>query len=136
MGYLIDTCIWIDVERGALSPADVATTTKNEPVYLCAVTIAELKYGAQIAKPAIRQKRLVALEKLKRKPCLKIDEITGDIFGDVAAALDKNGRGHRFRIQDLWMACLAIQHNLKLLTHNVKDFADIPGLDVVKMPGK
>jgi hypothetical protein len=25
MGYLIDTCIWVDIERGALAPADVAS---------------------------------------------------------------------------------------------------------------
>jgi hypothetical protein len=24
MGFLIDTCIWIDVERGTLAPAEVA----------------------------------------------------------------------------------------------------------------
>ena len=30
MGFLIDTCVWIDVERGLLAPADVATLTNNE----------------------------------------------------------------------------------------------------------
>jgi len=34
MGVLIDTCIWIDVERGALAPADVAAVTGDEPVFL------------------------------------------------------------------------------------------------------
>jgi len=34
MGVIIDTCIWIDVERGALSPADVATYTQQEPVFI------------------------------------------------------------------------------------------------------
>ena len=32
MGFLIDTCIWIDVERGYVSPSDVALFTKSEPV--------------------------------------------------------------------------------------------------------
>ena len=49
MGFLIDTCVWIDVERGALSPADVATFTRDEPVFLSPVTIAELKFGAELA---------------------------------------------------------------------------------------
>jgi hypothetical protein len=34
MGFLIDTFIRSDVERGALSPADVATITGDEPVFL------------------------------------------------------------------------------------------------------
>lgn len=59
MGFVIDTCIWVDVERGALAPADVATISGDEPVYLSPVTIAELKFGAEIAKtPEVRQKRV------------------------------------------------------------------------------
>lgn len=61
MGFVIDTCIWVDVERGALAPADVATISGDEPVYLSPVTIAELKFGAEIAKtPEVRQKRLAS----------------------------------------------------------------------------
>ena len=40
MGYLIDTCIWIDVERGTLVPADIMSVTGNEHVFLSPVTIA------------------------------------------------------------------------------------------------
>jgi predicted nucleic acid-binding protein len=49
MGFLIDTCIWVDVERGFLAPADIAGITGDEPVYLSPVTIAELKFGAEVA---------------------------------------------------------------------------------------
>jgi hypothetical protein len=81
MGFLIDTCIWVDVERGKLSPPDVAQVTDLSPVYISPITIAELKFGAEIAMdPSIRQKRLAALNRLKRKPLLRIDEVTGDIF--------------------------------------------------------
>ena len=45
MGFLIDTCIWIDVEQGRLGPADVAAFTGDAPVYLCPVTLAELRLG-------------------------------------------------------------------------------------------
>ena len=49
MGFLIDTCAWIDVEQGTLAPADVATLTREEPVFLSPVTIAELRFGAEVA---------------------------------------------------------------------------------------
>lgn len=132
MGVLIDTCIWIDVERGALGPADVAAVTGDEPVFLSPVTIAELKYGAENAKTSdLRQKRLAALARLKRKPLLMIDENTGEIFGDIAAQIRKNGSQHHYRVQDLWLASQAIQHGYRFLTHNRKDFSDIPGLALV-----
>jgi predicted nucleic acid-binding protein len=133
VAFLIDTGIWVDVERGAIAPADVATVTGNEPVYLSPVTIAELKYGAEAAgSAALRQKRLAALARLRRKPSLAIDEETGEIFGAIAAALRSAGRGsHLHRINDLWIASQAIQHGLTLLTHNVKDFRDVPGLEVL-----
>jgi predicted nucleic acid-binding protein len=49
----------------------------------------------------------------------------------LAAHLKTSGRGQNFRMQDLWLASQAIQHGLKLLTHNRKDFEDLPGLDLV-----
>lgn len=132
MGYLIDTSVWIDVERGTLAPADVAAVTGEEPVYISPVIISELKFGAEIANSSdIRQKRLAALARLKKKPLLWIDETTGEIFGDIAAQIQKNGRQHHYRVQDLWLASQAIQHGFKLLTHNRKDFEDIPGLNLV-----
>jgi hypothetical protein len=78
---MIDTCAWIDVEQGALAPADVAALTRDEPVFLSPVTIAELRFGAEVAKdPGMRQKRLAALRRLQRKPLLPLDGATGDIW--------------------------------------------------------
>jgi len=132
MGYLIDTCIWINVERGTLVPADIMSVTGNEHVFLSPVTIAELKYGAEIATdPGIRQKRLAALHRLRRKPLLRIDDMTGDIFGGLAAQIRASGKTVRSRVQDLWLASQAVQHGFRLLTHNEDDFKGIPGLDLV-----
>jgi len=135
MGYLIDTGVWVLVERGTLAPADVAAVTGSSPVFISPVTIAELQYGAEMAiNPGIRQKRLAALKRLKRKPVLRIDVETGEIFGSLAAQLSRPGRGHDFRTQDLWLAAQAVQRGFRLLTLNEKDFSDIPGLDIVVMP--
>ena len=129
MGFLIDTSVWIDIERARISPAEVAAITGQEPIYVSPVTIAELQYGAEIAKsPELRLKRLAGVAQLKRKAVLPIDETTGEIFGKLAAHLKSTGRGRDFRIQDLWLSSQAIQHGLTLLTHNEKDFKDIPGI--------
>ncbi len=129
MGVLIDTCIWIDVEQGNLAPADIVAVIGVEPVYLSPITIAELKFGAECAAtPAIRQQRLASLARIRVKPVLRIDEITGEIFGSLAAQSKNSGKTHCPRIQDLWLASQAVQHGFKLLTRNVKDFEDILGL--------
>jgi predicted nucleic acid-binding protein len=131
MGYLIDICIWIDVEQGCLLPADIVTITGMEPVYLSPITIAELKFGAEsAADQGIRQQRLASLARIRVKPVLRIDETTGEIFGSLAAQLKASGKTHRPRIQDLWLASQAIQHGLTLLTRNIRDFTDIPGLQL------
>ena len=132
MGFLIDTCIWIDVEQGILAPADVAAITGNAPVYLSPITIAELRFGVETAPdPGIRQKRKAAFRRLQRKPLLLIDGTTGEVFGDLAAHLKMAGGSHRYRVQDIWLASQAIQHGYGLLTRNKKDFEDIPGLDLI-----
>lgn len=135
MGYLIDTCVWVDVERGTLAPGDVMSVTGDEPVFLSPVTIAELCFGAESAPEAgVRQKRLAALQRLLHKPILTVDAETGVIFGRLAATIKVAGKSHRYRVQDLWLASQAIQHGFKFLTYNKRDFQDIAGLDLVIMP--
>ena len=131
-GYLLDTGIWVEVERGRLAAADVQAMTGDAPVYLSPVTVAELAFGAESARDeSLRQRRRAALHRLKRKPVLRIDADTGEIFGSIAAALRRSGRGAAtHRTQDVWLAAQAIQYGLDLLTYNGTDFEDIPGLNV------
>jgi len=132
VGFLIDTCIWIDVEQGHLAPGDIASVTGDAPVYLSPVTIAELKFGIEVAaQAAIRQKRLAALRRLRNRPLLTIDGDTGEIFGGLVALIKASGRTHRHRVPDIWLASQAIQHGFRLLTRNPHDFLDIPGLDLI-----
>ena len=131
MGVLIDTCIWIDVEQGNLAPSDIVAVTGTEPVFLSPITIAKLKFGAECAATeAIRQQRLASLARIRKKPVLRIDESTGEIFGSLAAQLKMSGKNPRPRIQDIWLASQAIQHGFSFLTRNLHDFEDIPGLIV------
>lgn len=136
MGVILDTSIWVEVERGRLSPGDVASVTGDEPVYVVPPVIAELEYGVHRAStPEQRNRRASAMARIKSKPCIGIDKETGSMFGRLAADLDNLGKPSRHRVQDIWIAAIAVQHNLKVLTRNPRDFADIPGLQVLTLPG-
>ena len=137
MGYLIDTNLWIAVERGRISAADIHAITQQEPIYLSPVNVAEIRFGIELMTVAKQKQRAMAtLRRMRRKPLLRITGETAEIFGTLAARLTKAGRGSEFRVQDLWLAAQAVQRKLKLLTANAKDFKDVPGLQsvVVKVP--
>jgi predicted nucleic acid-binding protein len=132
MGVIVDTSIWVNVERGRMTPREIAAAIDNDEVYLAPPVIAELEYGAGRARTAEeRIRRESALARIKRKPCLIVDRDTGVLFGSIAAALDDVGRPSTHRVQDLWIAALAIQNGFRVLTENEHDFADVPGLVVV-----
>ncbi len=134
MGWLIDTNIWIAIERGTLAAADIYAITKQEPVYLSPVNIAEIQFGLELLKAgATKQKAAAALRRMARKPQLRITVETGVVFGQLASKLKKSGRDADLRINDLWLASQAIQRDFRLLTNNVRDFADIPGLKMIAL---
>lgn len=137
MGWLIDTSLWIAVERGALGAADIHAVTRQEPVYLSPVNIAEIRFGLELLRPSRQKQRAMAmLRRLRRKPQLRITVETAETFGTLAATLKRAGRDPYVRVNDLWLAAQAIQRDFRLVTSNAKDFADIQGLRVVvlKLP--
>ena len=137
MGWLIVTSLWIAVERGAVGAADIHAITRQEPVYLSPVNIAEILFGLELLRPGRQKQRAAAaLRRLRRKPQLRITVETAEAFGILAAKLRKTGRDPHVRINDVWLAAQAIQRDFRLLTSNARDFADIPGLQMVvlKLP--
>ena len=137
MGFLIDTNLWVAIERGKIAAADIAAITGQQPIYISPVNLAEIRFGIELI-PNTRQKQraMAALRRMRRKPLLRITGETAEVFGVVAAKLSRPGRGAGFRIQDLWLASQALQRDFTLLTANPKDFKDVPELKVVvvKLP--
>ena len=137
MGFLIDTNLWIAIERGTLSAADIHAITKQAPVFLSPVNLAEMRFGIELMTDAKQKQRAMAtFRRMRRKPMLRITAETAEVFGILAATLTQSGRGHDFRVQDLWLASQAVQRKFTLLTANAKDFQDVPNLKflVVNLP--
>ena len=134
MGFLIDTNLWVAVERGRLSAADIHAITGQQPIYLSPVNLAEIRFGIELMTNARQKQRaMAALRRMRRKPLLRITRETAEVFGVVAAKMTRLGRGASFRIQDLWLASQALQRDFTLLTANAKDFKDVPELKLVEV---
>lgn len=134
MGFLIDTSLWIAIERGKISAADIHAITRQEPLFVSPVNLAEIRFGTDLMTDAKQKQRAMAmLRRMRRKPLLRITGETAETFGTLAAKLTRAGRGPDFRIQDLWLAAQAVQREFTLLTANAKDFQDIPDLKFVAL---
>ncbi len=134
MGFLIDTNLWIAVERGRIAAADIHAITRQVPIFVSPVNLAELRFGLELmTNPHQKQRAMAMLRKMRRKPLLRINAETGEVFGLLAAQLTQSGRGSDFRIQDLWLASQAVQREFTLLTANSKDFQDIPNLKLISV---
>jgi predicted nucleic acid-binding protein len=136
VGFLIDTNLWIAIERGKITAADVHAITKQEPLFLSPVNLAEIRFGIELmANTKQKQRAMATLRRMRRKPLLRITGETGEIF-ELSAKLAQAGRSADFRIQDVWLASQALQRDFTVLTANAKDFQDIPGLrfTAVKIP--
>lgn len=132
MGFLIDSNLWIAIERGRLSAADVHAITGPAPIYLSPVNLAEIRFGIERMSDAKQKQRaMTMLRRMRRKPLIRIGAETAEVFGTLAAGLAKSGRSHEFRIQDIWLAAQAVERKFTLLTANAKDFRDVPGLKLV-----
>jgi predicted nucleic acid-binding protein len=137
VGFLIDTNIWVALERRIITAADLNSIIGRDKIFVSPINIAELQYGLEMIEDVqLRSHASVGIRKLRRNPFLKITAETGVVFGRLSAQLTKSGRDVRYREQDLWLAAQAIQRKFRLATANGKDFRDIPGLNlvVVKIP--
>jgi len=103
-------------------------TLPGELQFTTSINISEIYFGAY--RSVNRKKILQAYEK-KVFPNLNIlsfDTDSGKIYGRLKAQLEKKGLPKSE--PDLRIAAIVIQHNMVLVTGNIKHFIDIPGLNV------
>jgi tRNA(fMet)-specific endonuclease VapC len=94
-------------------------------LHVSVVTIGELLTWARRSKaPPTRLQGVLDL--LAASSVHEIDVAVAEKFGEVRAGL--LDRGITVGEMDILNACVALIHNLTLVTHNTKDYAGIPGL--------
>jgi tRNA(fMet)-specific endonuclease VapC len=123
LAYLIDTNIAIHARDGTEAVLDRLTEHDGE-VLLSALSLAELQRGVyrDPSLTPIRQARLEVL--LRGLPVLPFDALAAIAYGRIIA---QRGWARR-RDYDRMIAAHAISSNSVLVTNNLADFSDIPGL--------
>ena len=97
-------------------------------LHVSAVTAGELFTWALRAKAS--PARLQSLHDLMRDLIfLPVDHAIARQFGEIRAQLFD--RGIVIPEMDLLIAATALEHGLTMATHNVQDFANVPGLQVI-----
>lgn len=94
---------------------------------MCSVVEAELRFGAAKAPDPIAA--LAPIEGvLRRLTTLDFDSAAVKEYGALRARLEHSGT--MIGPNDLMIASIALAHRLILVTHNVAEFARVPGLVV------
>ena len=121
---LIDTNVYSGFMRGEQSA--VRALRAAHEIHLPLIVLAELLAGfAAGARPQKNRDELARFMASPRVQVLKPDEKTAQHYADVFIALRK--RGTPIPTNDLWIAALARQHRLPLLSFDAH-FGSVPGL--------
>jgi hypothetical protein len=134
MGMILDSCVWVGIASNQVDRQSVIEAAGNLPVFISVISLGELSFGVESCKdPSERALRAAYMRQLEIRPTLEITKQTAASFGVLAASVKQLGRSPRPRYNDLWLAAQAIEHGYELLTLNIKDFVDLPGLRLASL---
>ena len=132
MARLIDSSVFITLERRRSTMAELAraTASSDEPVAMAAITASELLAGVERADSQDRRATRQAFVEsvLSLMPVLPFDLQVARLHARLWAELA--ARGLPTGAHDLMIAATALARGYGILTDNLRDFRNIPGLDV------
>ena len=125
---LIDTNIASFIFKGSDYADPYIPLLNGHELALSFMTVAELFQWAILRQWGDR--RLAQLEEyLSNYVIIPVDQPLCREWAQIRA--DKHCAGRVISPQDAWIAATAIRHDLSLVTHNIKDFREIPNLRLI-----
>jgi tRNA(fMet)-specific endonuclease VapC len=124
---LIDTNVYSYAMRG--DPESISVLQQAHKISITSISIGELIYGFKAGKD--EEKNRKELEEFLDAPRVRIhpiDEITAEYYAEILNNL--RGQGTPIPTNDIWIASVAFQHGLGLVTKD-QHFRNIPGLMLV-----
>ncbi len=137
MGILADSTVIIGAELAGSTPrqviADLIAKYGDAEAALSVITVGELAHGIERAQvPARRAARERFLDELLSE--ITVEPVTRKIAfraGRIDGSLQTQGL--QVALADLLIGTTALELGYSVLTHNVRHFKKIPGLDVIPM---
>ena len=130
MGQLVDTSVWISLERLGRPIDTLIEAYPGESVVIAAITASELLAGVHLADSSERrQERESAVEAVLRAVSVEpFDLSAARVHARLWAEL--TFAGQMIGSHDLMIAATALAFGHVVVTHNVRDFGRISGLIV------
>ncbi len=126
MSFILDTDHCIAILRGKLDVGEHIEATAS--LYVTAITVSELVYGAHKSDRA--SAHLVQVDLLLDSvTILPFGEQPARRCGEIKDALRRLGSA--IAEPDLQIASIALHHALRLVSHNQRHFARVPGLTLL-----
>ena len=128
MSYLIDTNVLSELRRKLPDPGVVDWFSQRPPttLHLSVLTLGEIRKGIEGVDDEIRRQSLIDwletdLPTFFTGRILSVDGAIADRWGRLVAAA-----GRPLPAIDSLLAATALEHDLVLVTRNVKDFSGLP----------
>lgn len=134
MDQLIDTSVFIALERRQTTIDLLTHSFPNERAALAAVTASELLAGVHHADTEERRtRRGMYVERiLATFAVIPFDLPAARTYAQLLVGLRKSGL--TLGAHDLQIAATALSYGFTVVTHNVRDFDRVPGLNVRQVP--
>jgi tRNA(fMet)-specific endonuclease VapC len=128
VAVLIDTSVLVDVERRGRRLDEIAA---GEDRLISVVTASELLHGVhRAADERLRARRHAFVEHvLARLDPVPVTTPVARVHAATWARLE--AAGTPIGSHDLWIAATALAHGFRVVTANAREFARVPGLDVL-----
>jgi predicted nucleic acid-binding protein len=130
MAFLIDSSIFVELERRDLELGALATRLPDEPILLASVTATELLGGVYRADSQPRRLRREAFVEaiLSSEPVVPFDLRAARVQAHLSAQLLTSGQS--IGAHDLQIPAVAIANDHAVLTRDLRHFGLAPGLAV------
>lgn len=130
MTLLLDSSVFITLERRRLPPGALARVAPDEPVALASITASELLAGVHRADSLARRMQREAFVEsiLEHVPVLPFDLRAARIHAHMWVELTASGQ--LIGAHDLIIGATALANGCSVLTDNLRDFERVPGLSV------
>jgi predicted nucleic acid-binding protein len=125
MSYLLDSNVVIKFLADEPSATNLIRVLGPTGLFVSVITVMEVRHGL-VKGGETSLARLDAF--LANISALDVNVAIANRCADLRASLAVQGKTSRNRTLDLLIASTAIHHDLVLVTHNVHDFQDVPGL--------